>query len=141
MEFIDESFELVRTLIDPEAARKKDVNEIDRRFREAFSSYVSLTPDNEAAIQRVRFGLYRDHDGSNHYGLGLEQEGVLLADLLVEIEADKRIREILLSKFPSLSKEGWAAAIRVVVLLMLSTGFRVVEADDEIFPWPPGQSD
>jgi hypothetical protein len=95
------------------SAERRDAVE---RFRRAAIRYGSSTDENQQALAQIGAVQSRSSP-SAVFGLGLERSGVLLSEILWELEAAD-IPEAVSARFGAMQPAEWRAALRTSVLIL-----------------------
>jgi hypothetical protein len=92
-----------------------------REFRAAFLRLGSATADNVNAVERIEYGIAEDGSDlpKEYAGLKLKDHGILLTDVAHAIE-DLPLPEQLRAYYPQLTEADWAAATRMITMLLVS---------------------
>src|SRR3954470_12292933 len=85
-------------------------------LRNAFLLFGSYSEDNCSAVDTLDY-VAKSGEYSISYGLGVTPSGIRISDIIYQMESYPFPSE-LKTKFPSLTEEEWAAAMRIVVLIL-----------------------
>jgi len=90
-------------------------------IQQALLAFGSQTPDNLACAAQIDFGpsVGRRAGPERKVGLRLAGSNLLVSDILYEVE-DAGMPKAVRAAFADLTEEAWAAAMRFVMLLLLS---------------------
>ncbi|WP_145406457.1 hypothetical protein [Paenibacillus silvae] len=117
--FIDKIKEYTKELVE-----KNQMVYSQKDFEESFLMQSSHTPFNIDAIQKFEYGRvereYSTDEYKGIYGLKVKNQAVLLTDIMYFLEGEKNVINLIESEFPELSIGEIKAALRVMMIFMLS---------------------
>jgi hypothetical protein len=92
-----------------------------REFRAAFLRLGSATADNVNAAERIEYGVAEDGSDlpKEYAGLKLKGHDILLTDVAHAIE-DLPLPDQVRAYYPDLTDADWAAATRMITMLLVS---------------------
>jgi hypothetical protein len=90
-------------------------------IRQALLAFGSQTPENRACAEQIDFGpsVGRRAGPERKVGLRIAGSNLLVSDILYETE-DAGMPKAVRAACPDLTEDAWAAAMRLVMLILLS---------------------
>lgn len=123
-EFLDKIREYTKELV-----KKSELEYSQEDFKKSFLMQSSHTPFNIDAVQKIEYGRvekeYVTDEYKGIYGLKIKKKAILLTDIMYFLEGEKTVINAIESEFPELNMGEIKAALRVMMILMLS-----VECDE-----------
>ncbi|QHT65547.1 hypothetical protein GXP67_02130 [Rhodocytophaga rosea] len=94
------------------------VQSMNEQFRTALLDFASETPDNLASVDNIEIGKIRVN-GRLESGLKIKGKKIMLSELMHSIE-EMDLPEEIKAEYPKLTQEEWAAATRIMTLILSS---------------------